>query len=708
MSVIHGSASWPGVIGVESCVYTCSHGISPGVAVLRMQPQAAVFAMYGDLAITDGFRTVVIPACRVNSVKVDQGDGGTCWNLEIVDRRWRWRSLGGISGCYNQLDPKGKLIPWTIRSPTELAGLCLEAMGEVGYSVDMPDGLAYPGPSGTRRPTINTTGVNTPVDWIAVPPAQQLQSIAEQFGRRIVYNLQTDTVLVTRAGFGGPLPLSGASIHKQGPSLKNPETPDSVGVVGAPTRFQARIALEAVGEEWDGQYVPINSLSYAPQSPAGVGSKQVNNITIANPALGATWKIIFDSDTLAVNCQTAVVATELGSIANAINLSAAPGPQKVTAAVVGTTVVVTGKTAGVSFALSVEFSPPMLAPPQYISQLCVQLAVAPADGGGGSWDKCGPPTFSDVRATDQLTYFEAVRLAQKSVFKCYRVKGTNPFTQRAPVFIPGYGKVRRKQQIFLTDTQVDQVVPTPKVRDRADATGLPFTEDFYNGYSRDKPAAIYGSTFIGHNGGVWYKNLKATENTLPGSRVFVPIASIDALKQLVTLTDYVYFFLDNNYKEPFLAIQTAVNIRDAVTNQFECYTKIVPVPGQAAGTNPQIARKTDVQVDVTSTYGQFNQLLAFGLENRDAISRANYYLDGMILPYLPSTSQTLQYNGIVPIACDGAIGQVTWDVGGSGASTTASLNTEHEVNVPPYPARRRREYLPAIKNDRVNFRDDPR
>ena len=201
--------------------------------------------------------------------------------------------------------------------------------------------------------------------------------------------------------------------------------------------------------------------------------------------------------------------------------------------------------------------------------------------------------------------------------------------------------------------------------------------------------------------------------------MFVPIASIDPLKQLVTFTDYVYLFEAGDYLEPTLAIQTAVNILNAATNQLECFTKIVPVPGagpvltvqngfdNTSTTLPQMSRRTDVQMDVTSAYGAVNNLLGFGLENTDAIARANFYLAGMLQPYIPSAAQTLEYNGIVPLACDGAITQVTWSVGGQGATTTASLNTEHDVNIPPYPARRRREYLPPIKNDRVNLTDPP-
>jgi hypothetical protein len=110
-----------------------------------------------------------------------------------------------------------------------------------------------------------------------------------------------------------------------------------------------------------------------------------------------------------------------------------------------------------------------------------------------------------------------------------------------------------------------------------------------------------------------------------------------------------------------------------------------------------------VQLEVTSSYDKANNLLKYGLLEADAILRADYYISGMLQPYLVSAAQTLEYNGIAAISLDGAISQVTWNVGPQGASTTASRNTEHDVNIPPYPARRRREYLLPAPDGRADI-----
>ena len=61
MPALHGVASWPGAESVVSCTYTFGHGITPGIAILRILPQASPFAETGDLIISDGQQDVIIP-----------------------------------------------------------------------------------------------------------------------------------------------------------------------------------------------------------------------------------------------------------------------------------------------------------------------------------------------------------------------------------------------------------------------------------------------------------------------------------------------------------------------------------------------------------------------------------------------------------------------------------------------------------------------
>ena len=141
MAILAQACKWPGVVSVASVTYTCSHGISPGTVILTTYPQQGQIATSGDLVIGDGTNLVTLRDCRVSRLRGDGGAQGQSWTLEIQDRRWRWPGLASISGSYNQLDNRGKLIPWTIRSPVELAQLCIAAMGEKGAKIILPDGL---------------------------------------------------------------------------------------------------------------------------------------------------------------------------------------------------------------------------------------------------------------------------------------------------------------------------------------------------------------------------------------------------------------------------------------------------------------------------------------------------------------------------------------------------------------------------------------
>lgn len=712
--VVHGTAVWPGAISVESCTYTVSQGISPGVAILRILPQPVFPAMFGNLVITDGNETVTIPGCRIDSLKVEQDESGTVWALEIVDRRWRWRDLGAIFGCYNQLDPHGKLIPFTIRSPRELALLCLAAMGEPRFRLNLPPGINNPGPL-VAQPIPENGGVNPPINWTGIPPAQALQQVAEQFGCRVVYQLATDSVLVTPLGVGADLPPG--SVHRQGPSLKAPETPDAVGVIGSATRYQTRLALIAVGEEWDGSFRPIDTLSYAPLLEGKVHIWQVtvayDGQSLGSPLLYQIWvgstgnEPALGGGFLAEHSVTAgdtqaVIAADLAAQINASTDPKVKG--KMTAAAAGNVVTITGTQQGYSFGclgrVSGSPTPPATQFPSHLA--CTQLLKQEAGLGQKGWEDCEPRAnggFGNVRATDRLTYEQALALAEKSVFRCYQVSNVDASGAGA-IQVPGYGPLVRRQQIMLQDTQVDQIEPAAgddrlqiDTNDPNIPAGLQnFMANFYNGYSRDKAAVVYGSYYPADDR-IIFVNRGNQDNTPEVDPVVVPF-SVDPIWQVITFSDYVYKLDGGKVKQPRLTLQTAINVRNATTNQIECYVEVRPLLGQKTFTNPKYAHHPDVQLNVSSRYTDDHRIAAAVPLEADPFLRADYYLKGLAAQYQLSGAQIIEYNGVKFVNLDGAIQQVTWNVGGDGAYTVASKNTEHDVWVPTYPARRRAEFLP--------------
>ncbi|WP_439623368.1 hypothetical protein [Gemmata sp.] len=711
---------WPGVVAVASLTYCCGHGISPARAILTTYPQTAPIGSTGDLVIGDGVNRVTLRDCRVSRLTGEGGPSGQTWTLEIEDRRWRWPGLGKISGSYNQLDNRGKLVPWTIRSPMELAKLCLDAMGETGWEVVLPDGLPRAAGADTDKflklgENFAQSTTNPPTSWDHTPPAEALARLADQYGCRVVYQPNKDRVLVTPTGRGEPLPFGPCESLTAG--VDSPRVPVSIGVAGAPVRIQTRFLLEAVGEEWDGSYRPIDDLSYAPRVP---GQPQVSTVTFTgttNPSvLGvdinpAPASLIGTTLSFAANTAThGSVAGKLAALAAQINTS--PDLVKVlTAAASPTVLTLTATEGGLLFAVR-AVAQGITAPAKFEAAL-VQPA-GPANG--RSWRYCPPPSFPSVRASDngRLSYSQAQDLARRSVFRCYRVLMIDPFGGTVPYQLPWYkGKVLRRQQIHLEQTKVEQVVPAPRIPGAANKNNpanfnLPLPgliggvlPEFYNGYSRDQAAAVTGSVFK-HLGGQVMWNVNGEWNTAQGDRVFAGF-TIDPMEQIVVFSDYVYTLADGMGCLPAaLTLETAVTVSDADTGELVRWEAVRQLGGPAP---PEWQHHDDLRVGVVGQYtddpdprGHLRNALtgweyASGDED-DATGRAKYYLDGMQARYQMPESDGRQYIGIKPIDPDGLVHQVEWSIGGSGPVTRASANSEINIAVPSYWTRRRAENLP--------------
>jgi hypothetical protein len=754
MGLRHGTASWPGAIAVESATYTVSHGITPGVARLEIQPQDVPPAFQGDLILTDGNETIPLRDCKVKELLVDhQGRAGVVWVLLIEDRRWRWRNLGFIAGSYNQLDPRGKLIWWTIRSPEELARLCLKAMGEDDYLIDLPAGLTEshaPPNAGFPEPGIhNITGTNPPVVWDYLNPAEALQRLAEQYGRRVVFQPVGDTVLVTTLGVGDGLP--DGSKFKEGPGIKVPDLPDAVGVIGAPNRYEMFLALEPVGLEWDNSYRRLDELSYAPLStlpgpPGRPGQIQWTEVSFQGGAPDSTIRL-----TLYVEGPNAVVplagavafsvvvppvaggvpspAAIMTVFATLINTSRDPRIQgQVFARVINGRLNLFGVRPGDGFTVNTRIVVTQgfaLYRGTAFEADLLQAPAAPVPAGPvvsvTDWANCDPQTFATVRATGRLTYQEARERALRSVWKVFRVIDRD-VSWRGPINVPGYGRLKRRQQLILQDTRVEQIVPAPEDSQRIDPnTGERVSLNFYDGYSRDKPARLLGG--VSRDCLEWFSLLppqalllpNPVANTDPNAEVSVRFTVDPELQQVTVQGGKGLWFdggpRDGHHLDPRLALNTAVLVRNADTNQIERFRLIRPVGNSGTAHNPHVAVYEDVQLGVIGSYtpertppdrlpgftGSGNWTLAgVDILEADPLLRAEHYLAGLAVQYQVRDAQTTGYNGLRAFDPDGAIQQITWSVGPGGAETVASRNTEHNVFVPPYPVRRRAEFLGTI------------
>jgi hypothetical protein len=331
---------------------------------------------------------------------------------------------------------------------------------------------------------------------------------------------------------------------------------------------------------------------------------------------------------------------------------------------------------------------------------------------GKSWQYCKPPNFGAVRPTDRLSYAEAVTLARQHVWRTYRVRNVRPDRPDKPLKLPYLGEIKRRQQLLLQPEKVDQVRPLPRDKAGRDKGLVPkdpradpgfatkmggILPDFYDGYSRDQPAEVFGS--VSKQIGTVFWTVDGELNTARDQKVYVPF-TIDAQSQLVVFAEPVFRVKvtgdDILVEEPHLVLETAVIVLHEETGEPLRWTGEQLVLGGAGGV--EWHRREDVAVSIIGEYGEDNSLTGFSYEGRDdARARAGHYLKALARRHLLTGGETRQYIGCLPIDPGGYVQQVTWSFGGSGATTTASANSEHDPWVPDYPARRRAENLPPDK-----------
>jgi len=252
-----GMVYFPGIQQIVDANFAFSaHGITPSVCSITIAPQQGMVSAVDTLAWEFGGEVRRFPKCLADSASFERNSQGMVWRLKILDRRWLWK-WGAISGSYNRRLPDGSVLTATEKTPQELAGLLLDAMGETGYDVgSLPN---------ETRPV---------VEWDGAVPAEALAELCEQLGCRVVLGID-DKVKVCKVGVGAALPY-GAIMSTSG-TLDLPNAPDAIAILMGRIKFQVDMELEAVGLEASGKVVPIEDLTYKPAS----GWSAINLTTFA-------------------------------------------------------------------------------------------------------------------------------------------------------------------------------------------------------------------------------------------------------------------------------------------------------------------------------------------------------------------------------------------------------------------------------------------
>lgn len=250
------STSGLGIFDYIRFTMSLSDGISPSSATLVTTPQATLPPDVGDVTLdysdlgSSGQTQIVFTNCAINQIRLAQEDGYV-WQIQLLDRRWKWQDKGEISGVYNQRFKDGQIDPATEKTPQEIALLLFAAMGEE-TTPGQPLAVHVTNLPNQSRPTIN---------WDRVNPARELADLCESLG--CVISPQVDgSFKIHQLGNGDTLSDVGAM--RLGAGLLYGTVPEKVKIVGAETEFQSRLQLEAVGLDSDGEIKPLADLSYTP------------------------------------------------------------------------------------------------------------------------------------------------------------------------------------------------------------------------------------------------------------------------------------------------------------------------------------------------------------------------------------------------------------------------------------------------------------
>lgn len=251
-------------------------------------------------------------------------------------------------------------------------------------------------------------------------------------------------------------------------------------------------------------------------------------------------------------------------------------------------------------------------------------------------------------------------LAHKCFYKWYRIK------EDSEIEIVGEDKEKfTVEDMSLLLPLEDTLVETLEEID-------PVTRE-----RKPKPALVWGEYY---SKSVPYKN---EEKGLRG------LWRLDRNSGIVIFSQPIYKIIDLEdgalFQPAELKLKCAFSVRDEETREWKRYTKLVRVGGNSQ-TGPQIIRNETV-VRTFEVNGKDNT-------KEDQIEdKADYYINAAIQEYQVGVSGSASYSGIRKFEPDGAITQVSWEVGKGGPITRISRNNEHDPFVAPYGERRRQEML---------------
>jgi hypothetical protein len=319
-----------------------------------------------------------------------------------------------------------------------------------------------------------------------------------------------------------------------------------------------------------------------------------------------------------------------------------------------------------------------------------QLSYKPV----GGWGK-ETQFFASIAASDART------LALRDVFRLYRIRDMNsaiaapivtvpgPSPTQSPVIPVGPGmpgqaapQVQPQQPggVSYTVQYLREILPLEK--------GLVQTGPDANGIRRRRPEAVFGEYYVGNISLEFPRNSSRANQAqwrYPGR------FTVEHDLGMVRFDEQVVAW--NNVLKQFdparLELECSFTVRhpDTSSQMRWSYTQAT---GAAAGYGVEVVRREELVWERFTPYGADGLPLAWQQKTYEAElnTLSQYYANGRISQYVTAAGASGKYVGLQSINPDGAIQQVTWEIGGGGCYTSASRLYEPSPYVPPYKERR--------------------
>jgi len=208
------------------------------------------------------------------------------------------------------------------------------------------------------------------------------------------------------------------------------------------------------------------------------------------------------------------------------------------------------------------------------------------------------------------------------------------------------------------------------------------------------PAEVYGIYFDVLQGqGVGL-------NTAAGTPYYKSF-SIDGHRGIVIFSDVTFQRTPaNGYSPAVLKLRTAVSVRDPNTWAWErMLIRFLYQDQSETGSGFRVLNHEEIWLNCAPSNKDKQGNTTSIITNSQRINEeAGYYFTAIDLEYQTFNPQNRLYPGLVSISTDGAIQQVTWNFGPSGATTRVSRNNEVDPAVPPY---RERQFYESLRRDEL-------